>query len=304
MRYVKENDSEKLVLDLWGGQHVYYKKSKSYVILRDCGLFSNLTVMIYGVFVLYVHGYEIEDIRITMTDYFFDRDVYQILFKIKNEKLSFDDISNEEIDFFMSQCYPSTCGLGLKNWSNVSSNKENFNLKITNKIINKFFTPNENVLSLYEKMLNYKKIEDNDYVFIWARRTDKVEETSIPNAKRYFEVLEEMGLLNERIFIQTDDPTMVEEFNELSLNFEMFEQIPLAKGYSFHRSVSRTSDEDFINDYNVTKEEYMMQMFCIVLLASKSKKCIIYPGCATTIVPMYKNSFDNCILFKDSLNLF
>lgn len=304
MYYVKESDDEKLVLDLWGGQHVYYKNSKSYIITRDCGLFSNLTIMIYGIFVLYTNGYEIENIKITMTDYFLDKDVYSMLFKITDSKLSFSDLTKEDIGFFLSECHPSMCGLGLKNWTQVASTKENFNLEITNRIISKFFTPNEIVINMYKTMLKTKNIEDNNYIFVWARRTDKVEEVSIPNAKRYVEVLESNQLLEERIFIQTDDPTMVQEFHDLNLNFERFEQIPLAKGFSFHRLISRTNDEDFMNDFNITKEEYMAQMLCVVLLASNAKKCIIYPGCATTVVPMYKNSFDNCILFKDNLNLF
>jgi len=303
--YFLINDNEKIVMDLWGGHHVYYKSNNTYNITRDCGFFSNFTVSMFGVFILTINGYDVYDLKITMTDYSFE-DIHPFLFEKNNGTLSFKDIPNEDIVFFYRNCYPSFFGLGFTPNSESILTKENFNLEITNRIINKFFTPNQKVMEIYNKMSNNKKLPQNEYVFIWARRTDKVEETGVPNAKKYFEVLESNNLLNERIFVQTDDPTMFDEFKEIGLNFEHFEEIPFAKGYSFHRNaqIRVASEEEFFNNFKITKIEHLCQILCIALFASNSKKCIIYPGNGTTVVPMYKKSFNNCFLFKDTYNLF
>jgi len=267
-------------------------------------MFSNLTVSMFGVFILTLNGYVVDNIKITMTDYFLDTDVYSLLFTKKDVQLSFDDIDESDINFFLYNCHPTMCGLGMKSWGSVMSTKENFNLKITSKIIDKFFNPNQNVLNNLKSMMESKNIKGEDYVFIWARKTDKVEETSVPDAETYFRVLSENNLLNERIFIQTDDITMFNDFIKIVPNCERFEDIPFAKDYTFHRLISRTNDDIFYSNYNLTKEEYMVKMFCVVFLAVKSKKAIIYPGNPTTVVPMYKNSFLNCILFKNGSELF
>lgn len=304
MGFFKVNNDEYIELELWGGHQIYYKKSKKYVIVRDCGIFSNFTVVLFGVFILTTEGYIIDDIEITMLDYYRDTNVYPILFKKKEGEFNLNEFTNEEISFFRENCYPSICGLGLKNWSTVQSTKENFNLKITNKIIERFFTPNDNVIKSLENKLSNKGLTKNDYVFIWARRTDKIEETKVPDAKAYYSVLESNGLLGEKIFVQTDDSTMFDEFKNLDLNFDYFEEIPFAKQYSFHRKISNMTDPEFLETYNVTKEQYIIDMMCVVLLSANAKKAIIYPGNPTTVVPMYKNSFEDCILFKDDKEIF
>lgn len=298
------DEGDIVVLNLWGGNQIYIKDLKKYVVVRDCGLFSNVTVSMFGIFILTINGYEVGDIEITMSDYFHNYNIYPLLFSKTNTKLSFNDIQPEDIKFFVRNCYPSMCGLGLKDWGSASYTPQNFNLGITKRIIDKFFTPNSKVYELYNNILKGKNIVDSNYVFIWARKTDKIEETQVPSAQKYYDVLTERNLLNERIFIQTDDHTVFEDFKRLNLNFDYFDCIPFAKGYSFHRSVSTTPDDVFFEDYGITKEEYMMQMVSVVLLAANAKKAIIYPGNPTTVVPMFKNTFEDCILFKDAYNLF
>jgi hypothetical protein len=62
-------------------------------------------------------------------------------------------------------------------------------------------------------------------------------------------------------------------------------------------------DLKFLEHYKLSKEEYIRKMLCVVLLASEAKNTIIYPGNPTVVVPMYKNTFENCILFKDDINI-
>lgn len=306
MYFIKSIESDKVILDLWGGTQIYYISSKKYVIVRDCGMFSNISVAIFGIFILSINGYDIDEIEVTMTDYFWDRNIYPLLFEKQNVDLSFDFLSEDEIEFFVKNCHPTMVGLGLKNWGNtyIGSNIHNFDFRITKKIIDKFFKPKKEVIDVYNKMLVNKNLIGNDFVFVWARKTDKVEETSVPSAENYVEILKHYNLIEDRIFIQTDDKTMFDDFKSLNLNFDYFDDIPFAKGYSFHRLISKTPDNEFLLDYGITKNEYMIKMLCVILFSINSKKSIIYPGNPTTLSPMFKNTFDDFILFRDNKNLF
>lgn len=281
-------------LNLWGGSHVYYLDTKELVVMRDCGFFSNVTVTMFGLFLLTIEGYEVKSLKITMTDYSND-DLYNKFFKIDNNyNLNFNDITEDDILRFCRDGQPSKYGLGQPKM---------LDLNITERLIKKFFTPNQNVINYYENIKKIKNVTDNNYVFIWARRTDKIEEVTVPGSNQYIEALESNNLINERIFIQTDDKLLFDEFNNSGLKFDYLEMIPFAKGYSFHRLINRTPENEFQNDYNITKDEHIIQMLCVVLFSINAKKTIVYPGNGTTVVPMYKNSYENSILFLDNKHI-
>jgi len=304
LHYISDYTENILNLDLWGGSQVYYKDTESFVITRDCGFYSNVTVAMFGIFILTINGYKVKNFKLTMTDYSYE-DIYPQFFNLNEEyELKFDDLSDKDIHDFYHNSYPSKFGLGYPKSNFDEKYSTVLNLEITNRIIKKFFTPNDEVYEYFEKMFSSKGLIKDDYVFIWARRTDKIEENTIPNASKYYEILKEENLLNDRIIIQTDDKTMLDEFNDLNFNFEYFDEIPFAKGYSFHRLISKTPDDEFFNDFNIDKSEYITQIICITLLGLNSKKCIIYPGCGATVVPIYKNTYKNCFLFQNDTNLF
>lgn len=304
MGFLKDLDKEVITLDLWGGNQTYNNVTKTYRIERDCGIFSNLSVCIFGIFLLETENYKVENIEIIMREYFFDLDMYDILFEKNDLQINFDDIPKEELLFFKEHCYPTMCGLGLKGWDRVQSTIQNFNLKITNKIISKFFNPKQSVIEMYEKMKLQKNIVDGEYVFIWARKTDKVEESKVPDALAYYNELIENNLLDYRVFVQTDDPEVIKEFKDIDFNFEFFDDIPVTDRYSFHRWISHIDDTTFIEKYGLSKIDYVLKMYCVVLFASKSKMSLIYPGNPTTFVPIVKNTFDGFILFRDDKNKF
>jgi hypothetical protein len=304
LHYISENTDNILNLNLWGGSQVYYKDTESFFITRDCGFYSNITVAMFGIFILTINGYKVKNFKLTMTDYSYD-DIYSQFFNLNYEyDLNFDDISEIDIDNFYNNSFPSKFGLGIPKSNFEGKSSVVLNLDISDRIIKKFFTPNDEVYKYFDKLILNKGIIKNDYVFIWARRTDKVEENAIPNAVKYYEILKEENLLNDRIIIQTDDETMINEFNYLNFKFEYFNEIPFAKGYSFHRLISKTPDDEFLNNFKIDKTEYIIQIICIVLLALNSKKCLIYPGCGATVVPMYKNTYKDCFLFQNDTNLF
>ena len=81
LHYISDYTENILNLDLWGGSQVYYKDTESFVITRDCGFYSNVTVAMFGIFILTINGYKIKNFKLTMTDYSYE-DIYPQFFNL------------------------------------------------------------------------------------------------------------------------------------------------------------------------------------------------------------------------------
>ena len=287
-----ENDNE-FYFELWGGYHNYNKLTKTYRIDRPYGIFSNMTVSTYGIFLLEKNGYEVDKLEFILNEYLPGADIYPELFKNNLEKIDWSEFSETELSYFEQICFPTSFGL---TW-----NIQDLNLNITNKIFQKFFQPNEDILVLYEKVLKDKKIDLGNTLFIWARKTDKINETRIPETLEYLRVINENDLFDKNVILQTDDITVFEDFKKQGLNFDYLEIIPLSTdGSAFHGRLDMVSDESFKEKHSISKLEYIKLMFVTSIICKNSHSCIIYPGNPTTYIPMIRNSFKNCFLFKNN----
>lgn len=287
-----ENDIE-FNFELWGGDHNYNKQTKTYKIDRPYGIFSNMTVSTYGIFLLEMNGYKVENLQFILNEYIPGEDIYSDLFELNPKKIEWNNFEESKLSHFQQRCFPTSFGL---TW-----NIQDLDLEITNEIIQKFFQPNEEVLSTYKKIIKEKNIDLNDTLFIWARKTDKINETKIPEVSEYLKVIQENNLPNKKVILQTDDITVFDEFKKQGLDFDYLELIPFSTdGSAFHGRLDMISDEFFKEKYGITKLEYIKYMFISSLICKNSNYSIIYPGNPTTYIPMMKNSFENCILFTNS----
>jgi hypothetical protein len=225
------------------------------------------------------------------------QEIYNLLFEKKECKFNFSDISDEEKISFKEKLNFTGWGLG--------DDVKLLNFKITNKIINKFFNPSKLVLECYDNLIKSNNIDLNNTIFVWARSTDKGGETRLPNVKDYLKVINSINLSNKEILLQTDDYRVLSGFNECNLNLKTIKEIPISgtlKG--FHNEMNEIGNDSFKSKYKITKNEYLLQMYCLSLIAKNSYKSILYPGNPTTYVPIIKGSLDNCYLFKDDNQLF
>jgi hypothetical protein len=246
----------------------------------------------YGVFLLHKNGYEVENIEFILNEYIPNTDIYGELFRMGKEKFNLKKFTPQEIDYFESRCFPTSYGLS---WDIV-----NIDLRISNEIIKKFFSPSTDVLSLYEKVIREKKINLNNTLFIWARKTDKIMETNIPEVIEYVKVINENNLNAKNIILQTDDYSVFKEFESTGLKFDYLDVIPFSiDGGGFHGRMDMKSDEEFHKNFNLTKLEYIKYMFVTSMVCKNSHTCIIYPGNPSTYIPMIKNTYENCYLFKN-----
>jgi len=271
----------------------YSQETKTYLSKKDSGIYSIFNSIIRKIALLEMNGFPVETLKI---DYH-SQQIYDLLFEKKECELNFSDVSDEEKIFFKEKMITSGWGL--------SDDVKLLNFKITNKIINKFFNPSKLVLECYDNLIKSNNIDLNNTIFVWARGTDKGGETRLPNVEDYLRVINSINLSNKEILLQTDDYRFLSGFNGCNLNLKTIKEIPISgtlKG--FHNEMNEIGDDSFKSKYKITKDEYLLQMYCLSLIAKNSYKSILYPGNPTTYVPIIKGSFNDCYLFKDDNQLF
>jgi hypothetical protein len=72
-------NNDKIILDLWGGEHSLDTETLNYKITRDCGLFSNLTVGMYGIMKYHSLGFLPKTISLCLYEYKNNYDFYSDL---------------------------------------------------------------------------------------------------------------------------------------------------------------------------------------------------------------------------------
>jgi hypothetical protein len=272
---------------------LYSQETKTYTSKKDSGLYSIFNWIVRKIALLEMNGFPVEDLNI---DYH-NQEIYNLLFEKKEGNIDLSDISDEEKIFFEEKLDTTGWGLG--------EDVKLLNFKITNKIINKFFNPSKLVLECYDKLIESNNIDLNNTIFVWARSTDKSGETKIPSVEKYLKIINSINSSNKEILLQTDDYRVLSDFKGCNLNLKTIKEIPISQTLKgFHIEMSETGNDLFRSKYKITKDEYLLQMYCLSLIAKNSYKSILYPGNPTTYVPMIKGSFDDCYLFKDDNELF
>jgi hypothetical protein len=239
-------------------------------------------------------GYLPKTISLRLNEYKHNYDFYYDLFKQNDINLNFDDIDENEMFNFFRYCEPNSLGLGRK--------KSDVNFNILNRILTKYFTFSDICTQMIDNIITKHNINLNNTVFIWARKTDKVLETDIPTPRTYIDILKENDLINKEIILQTDDISVLNEFKSLGLNFRTLDEIPYSQtNNGFHVRMSTSyDDEQFYNEYNMSKVEYLQKLLSISKIASMCQYSIVYPGCLSTLIPIFKNNFNNQFSFKNN----
>jgi len=275
----------------------YNQETKSYQFKRDAGLYANLVWVIRKIALLELNGYKVESVELILDEYN-GEEAFDLFFEKNNNQIDYSNISDKDKSYFEQYLITSAFGLGI-------DDVKHLNFNITNQVIDKFFTPKESIVSYYNNLMYSNNIDINNTVFVWARSTDKSGESRIPDTSAYIGILNTLNLEGKEILIQTDDYRVLNDFKSSNLKFKTITQIPMSNNLiGFHNELKDIRDDKFISTYNITKQEYLIQMYCLSLIGRDSYKTILYPGNPTTYIPIIKKSFDNCYLFKDNAQLF
>ena len=275
----------------------YNQETKEYQSKRDAGLYANLVWVIRKIALLELNGYKVESFKLILDEYN-GEEAFDLFFEKNDNQIDYSNISNEDKSYFEQDLITSAFGLG-------TDDVKHLNFNITNQIIDKFFNPKESIISYYNNLLSSNNIDINNTVFVWARSTDKAGESKIPDTSAYISILNTLNLEGKEILIQTDDYRVLNDFKNSNLKFKTISQIPMSNNLiGFHNELKDIRDDKFISTYNISKQEYLIQMYCLSLIGRDSYKTILYPGNPTTYIPIIKKYFDNCYLFKDNTQLF
>ena len=288
-------------LDLWGGHQKFETNKLIYHINRPCGLFSNITVAMYGICKIKSLGFDVKTIDFYLQDYERHYNFYDDLF-IKKDLPSGGLISLEEAILFMDTVHPTKYGLSRGRNDFYKQDLEKV-MPIAKKIYNHYFSVNKKIVRTIRNI--EKEILYRDAVFIWARKTDKTVESDVPSVNRYLKEVNSCTNI-KHIYIQTDDFEVAEEFQLIDdARITVLGILPIsnANSHGFHVNLSHVSGEQFFNDYKMSKIEYLRNLLAMVHIAAKCKYYIGYPGNLTTVIPCIKNSFKNCILFLNAQEL-
>lgn len=298
-----DTDNSYIPLDLWGGNNSFNIKTNSFILNRPYGLFSNITVAIYGIAKLKTLGYNVNNIELYLSEYANNYNFYPHLFNSCIDK-SIDIITNEEAYSLINTIHPTSHGLS-RGWNTFVKEDLTKVQYILSKIYNVYFNINQYVKTYYENITHLYNISFQDSAFIWARKTDKTNETNIPTANTYYNTLNQLSNNINHIFIQTDDASVVEDF--LSINdsrISILNFIPVSTtNKGFHERLYLIEEQDFLNTYGCSKITYLQQILAMVNVAKDCKYFVSYPGNLTTVIPMLRGSFDNCILFKNAYEI-
>lgn len=289
--------NKKINLDLWGGVHYLDTNTLIYYLNRPYGLFSNLTVCMYGIVKYILMGYTPSHIVLKLSEYKSNYDFYPDLFQAnENYNIDFSNISEKEFEDFLKYCEPNFLGLGRK--------KDDVNFNILFQIKEKYFSISAKVQNILDDMIQKHNICVDNTIFIWARKCDKVYEVEIPEINDYLNVIKNNELFGYKIIIQTDDASVLESFTNTNINFTTLNELPYSTSKNgFHNNLNIIDDSHFESSFNLTKIEYLQKLLALAYLASKCKYTITYPGCLTTYIPILKNNFINSFNFKNKNEL-
>jgi hypothetical protein len=272
--------------------------SMTYSLKRRYGLFSNLTVCLWDMMNIYRgQGRLPNGISLQLYEYDHSRDFYPDLFKPNDPKIGLEGISDEEIASFHKNCFPTSLGLGM--------NRAHIVFNITNRLIKKYFNFSDQCEITLQKIIIGNHIDCDQSVFIWARKTDKAKEVSLPEISQYTQLIQELKLRDHDVLLQTDDINVLQEFKQSGLKFRTLDEIPYdtdQKG--FHVGLCALDDDRFRECHNMTKVTYLQKILCLAKLSSMCRYSITYPGNLSTFIPMLKGSFDNVISFKNDKEYF
>jgi hypothetical protein len=287
---------DRFYLNLWGGEHYVSLRDEIYYLKRPYGFFSNITVSIYGILKFTQFGYKPKTLSLNLLEYDMNRDFYPDLFKTSDTYFDIFDIPFEDFLRQMRLCEPNLLGVGRT--------KTDCNNEILNKVLRKYFVLSDPVVQHIEDIKKEYNLNCNNTVFVWARKTDKVIETSIPDVCDYIDVLNKIDLTGKDLIIQSDDYTVYEDFKKNNINYRSLNVLPIKKDNSngFHVNLYHQSDEQFFENFGMSKVEYLQKMLALTYIASECETVILYPGNLATYIPIIRGCWNNVYSFKDKNN--
>lgn len=215
--------------------------------------------------------------------------------KNKNIYPKFYKLNLEQLDL------PLNKNLFIPNANKIKDESLNFyNFTEYSKIINRFFYPNLEVLSIHNKLIQKYNINFEKTICVFIRGTDKYHECTIP---QYDDILFCLKKLIEKeeglkVLIQTDQKQL-KDFIINNIDNKIcffFEEVIMTETKT---ATWRIISEDL--SYNPT---YMAQLFdAVIRICSKCKYVINHTGNCGTFLNLYRGNLENIYQYNEDGHL-
>jgi hypothetical protein len=291
----------KLDFEHYGGRPIYDTETKELLFSRECGVGSNVNVLLHFLMDLKTKNIFPEKIT-TDLHLYHSFDLYKHIFDINLAKLNeWKNFDLEKIHKFLNCNAVNLYGLG--------TSQSTIDFGILCPVLDVYFNFKEIIINNAEQIINKHNIDTENTVFIWWRETDKPTEITwyrkdaqYPTVKDFLKYIP----TGKRVILQTDDKNIVEAVRQSSNhNIEILDILPITESkIGFHHEIRNSSVDFFKQTHNTTIEQHLIDLFSLIYIASKCKHYIGYPGSLTFVIALSRRNFNNFIFFKNSEELY
>lgn len=263
---------------------------------RDCGVFSNCTVLIKLLLQMALQNYfplKIEQILSEYQNYnLYDLFTIEGVQVEKFQKAS--QIFRAEIDKFVNKVPINLQGFG--------TNREEIPMNILKFVTNAYFHPNEKVKHLLDSF-----DLTTDSTFVWWRKLDKVDEITWQRRDARYPNIQELRrsmYCSKTVQLQTDDAEIQNEF-QTDPAVKILQILPIIAGKTgFHISIKEMTDLEYSKKYNHSRHDQMSNLMSLAFFASRCKFFVGYPGNISMFICVLRQSFNRVLFFKNQNEFF
>ncbi len=164
-------------------------------------------------------------------------------------------------------------------------------------LLETYFNFSDAVVAMSEQIMKQHKIDLTVTTFVWARKTDKVTECTMPSAAEYNLLLDIHGAKSTDVIVQTDERAVLDEFTREGIVHRYIDVLPLSSGaQGFHHTDGCLSEADFQAKFSMSKVEYNVRFMALIRIASLCKTVIISPGNLQCLIPLMRRSTRGCVV--------
>jgi len=179
-------------------------------------------------------------------------------------------------------------GIQFNNYNNIDYNP-------LIPFINKYFTPNIDIINIQNNLLNKYNINTDEYCGVYYRGTDKFSETIIGTYDTYIDKMNEIKQKDNKIkfIIQSDEENFIKFIKEK----EKYKDSII-----FIENIKSTSNKG-IHYEHTSNENYLIikNFFAILLILSKCKYIICSSSNCSIWMMFYRNNGNNVYQFLNNI---
>lgn len=294
--YISVNKSNELSYDWYGGPTELNINDLHLKVHRGYGLGANMFHLFHQIVEL--KAFNLIPTKITsLLTQFKNYDLYNNIFYKNDDKVQQWLEADPSIAMDFRNKVPKTYyGFG-HNKDEIISRLNYFSL-----VLNTFFNFKDYVIDRANQIILQHNIDLNNTTFVWWRKGNKTcEVLDYPE----FNFVQKYILNNHTHILQTEDTNVLEEFKTLP-NLKNLDVLPVfVPSTTVDIEMNSLSEEQYKEKYGKEYFDSIPDTFALVIVASRCKRFLGFPGHLSQLVCILRREFDNnAYIFKNKTELF